>query len=146
MINSVLIPIDESVIVQQLIKKLSSYLDLEKIDIYLVNVSKPNPPATYSEYAYNDYSISIEHHKLACSAYAKKLFSKYEKVLAKAKHLELIHEFDDDIPNGIIHAAKKKKVDLIAMATHRYSGLKSILLGDKVHNVIVNSKLPVLVI
>ncbi len=60
MINSVLIPIDESVIVQQLIKKLSNYLDVEKIDIYLVNVSKPSPPATYSEYAYNDYSISID--------------------------------------------------------------------------------------
>lgn len=146
MLDKVLIPIDESDIVQRLIKKLPSYIDISQKEIYVVHISKPYPPSTYSEVAYNDYSISIEHHRVACKAHAQKLFAKYQKLLESAKKLELVHDFGDDIPSGILQAAKKKKVDIIAMTTHRYSGLKSILLGDKVHDVIVNSKYPVLVI
>lgn len=146
MLNKVLIPINESEIVTRLIKKIPSYLDITQKEIYFVYVSKPYPPSTYSEVAYNDYSISIEHHRAACKAHAQKLFTRYRKLLESAKQLEIIHIFDDDIPSGILHAAKKKKVDVIAMTTHRYTGLKSILLGDKVHDVIVNSKYPVLII
>lgn len=146
MLDKVLIPIDDSEIVHRLIKKIPSCLDIAQKEIYFVYISKSYPPSTYSEVAYNDYSISIEHHRAACKAHAQKLFAKYRKLLESAKQLELIHNFDDDIPSGILQAAKKKKVDVIAMTTHRYTGLKSILLGDKVHDVIVNSKYPVLVI
>lgn len=146
MLNKILIPVDESMIVHRLIKKIPNYIDIEEKEIYYVYISRPYPPSTYAEVAYNDYAITIEHHRAACKAHAAKLFTKYRNLMKLAKKIECIHDFDDDIPNGIIRAAKKKKVDIIVMTTHRYSGLKSILLGDKVHDVIVNSKYPILVI
>ncbi len=146
MLDKILIPINESAIVQRLIKKLPSHLEIPQKEIYFVYISKPYPPSSYAEVAYNDYSISIEHHRAACKAHAQKLFNKYRKLLELAKKIELIHDFDDDFSSGIIQAAKKKKVDVIIMTTHRYTGLKSIFLGDRVHDVIVNSKFPVLVV
>ena len=146
MLDKILIPINESAIVQRLIKKLPSRLEIPQKEIYFVYISKPYPPSSYSEVAYNDYSISIGHHRAACKGHAQNLFNKYHKLLEPAKKIELIHDFDDDISSGIIQAAKKKKVDVIIMTTHRYTGLKSIFLGDRVHDVIVNSKFPVLVV
>ena len=42
--------------------------------------------------------------------------------------------------------AKKAKVDVIVMASHKRTGIKGILLGSETHEVIVHSTLPVLVL
>ena len=146
MLNTILIPIDDSLIVKNLIKKLPTILDIETRTFYLLHVSEPFPPNVYSESALSEYYISDKQHRDFSNASAQKLFDKLSKYLNKSNKVSLIHIFDNDVPNGIIKAAKKYKVDIIAMTSHRYRGLKNVMLGDNVHSVIVNSKLPVLVI
>ncbi|MBI2510297.1 MAG: universal stress protein [Betaproteobacteria bacterium] len=52
-----------------------------------------------------------------------------------------------DVPyQQIIAAARKKKCDLILMASHGRRGLSSLLLGSETAKVLVHSKVPVLVV
>jgi nucleotide-binding universal stress UspA family protein len=46
----------------------------------------------------------------------------------------------------IIATAKKKKCDLIVMASHGRKGLSSLLLGSETAKVLTHSKIPVLVV
>jgi nucleotide-binding universal stress UspA family protein len=45
-----------------------------------------------------------------------------------------------------LDAAKKAKVDVIVMASHKRTGIKGLLLGSETHEVIVHATLPVLVL
>ena len=52
-----------------------------------------------------------------------------------------------DLPyQEIIGAARKKKCDLIMMASHGRRGLSSLLLGSETSKVLLHSKVPVLVV
>ncbi len=46
---------------------------------------------------------------------------------------------------GIIDAAKKKKCDVILMASHGRRGIKGVLLGSVTQKVLTHSKIPVIV-
>lgn len=144
--NTLLIPIDDSILVKNMIKKLPQILDISGKTIYLVHISDPFPPTIYSESALSEYYISEKSHRESCYEYARKLFESYKKLLAQADSVNLIHAYDSDISDGILKAAKKNKVDGIIMASHRYTGVANVLLGNKVHKVIVSSKFPVLVV
>lgn len=146
MLNKILVPIDDSPLVRYMIKKLHATIDLTGKSIFLVHISDPYPPTIYAESALSEYYISEDTHRKSCQDFARNLFEKYKKLLDEAGSVSLVHVFSDDIPDGILKAAKKNKVDCIAMASHRYTGVNNILLGDKVHKVIVSSKLPVLVL
>ena len=58
---------------------------------------------------------------------------------------EVFHTFSDSPYEAIIDAAKKKKCDLIFMASHGRRGLSGMVLGSETHKVLVHSKTPVLV-
>lgn len=52
-----------------------------------------------------------------------------------------------DLPyQSIIETARKKKCDLILMASHGRRGLSSLLLGSETAKVLLHSKIPVLVV
>ena len=146
MLNKILVPIDDSPLVRNMIKKLHATIDLTGKSIFLTHISDPYPPTIYTESALSEYYISEDTHRKSCQDFVRNLFEKYKKLLDEAGSVSLVHVFSDDIPDGILKAAKKNKVDCIAMASHRYTGVNNILLGDKVHKVIVSSKLPVLVL
>ena len=146
MISTLLIPIDESTLVKNMIKKLPELLDISGMNIFLTHISNPLPPMIYSEIALSEFYISEKSHRESCQVFAKKLFEGYKKLLPQASSVNLAHIFDANIAEGILKAAKKHKVDGIAMASHRYTGIDNVLLGDKVHKVIVSSKYPVLVV
>jgi len=46
---------------------------------------------------------------------------------------------------GIIDAAKKRKCDLIFMASHGHGGLKGVLIGSETQKVLTHCRIPVLV-
>ena len=146
MMNTLLIPIDDSTLVKNMIKNLPQILDISGKTIFLTHISDPLPPTIYSESALSEYYISEKSHRESCEEFAKKLFEGYKKFLPQASSVNSVHVFDSDISEGILKAAKKHKVDGIVMASHRYTGINNVLLGDKVHKVIVSSKYPVLVI
>jgi nucleotide-binding universal stress UspA family protein len=57
-----------------------------------------------------------------------------------------LHVSNTDLSAGILDAAKKAKVDVIVMASHKRTGIKGLLLGSETHEVIVHATLPVLVL
>jgi nucleotide-binding universal stress UspA family protein len=57
-----------------------------------------------------------------------------------------LHIANTNLSEGILDAAKKAKADVIVMASHKRTGIKGVLLGSETHEVIVHSKLPVLVL
>ncbi|MCW5605545.1 MAG: universal stress protein [Burkholderiales bacterium] len=73
-----------------------------------------------------------------------------DKVGELAKAAGVPHEsvaVNSDIPyQQIIEVARKKKCDLILMASHGRRGLSSLLLGSETAKVLTHSKVPVLVV
>jgi nucleotide-binding universal stress UspA family protein len=52
-----------------------------------------------------------------------------------------------DLPHqAIVEAAERLGCDLVVMASHGRSGLSGLLLGSETHRVLIESKLPVLVV
>ena len=58
---------------------------------------------------------------------------------------EVFHVVSDSPYEAIIDAAKKKKCDLIIMASHGRRGLSALVLGSETQKVLIHSKIPVLV-
>lgn len=51
----------------------------------------------------------------------------------------------EPIYQGILDAARRRKCDVIFMASHGRRGFKGLLLGSVTHQVLTHSKIPVLV-
>lgn len=147
MFRKILIPISDSKLVRQALKTMARHSSPLGEIAYLVFVSEPFLPSIYNGHTLSKYYTSLENHEKSCETYANKLFKQAKKVLEKTPiECRTLHVTDSDVATGILKAASKLKVDAIVMASHRYSGIKAITLGNHAHKVIVNSKLPVLVL
>jgi nucleotide-binding universal stress UspA family protein len=71
----------------------------------------------------------------------KKLIGSTEAVAA----IPFVGVRDNQAWQGIIDTAKKKKCDLIVMASHGRRGISALLLGSETTKVLTHSKIPVLV-
>jgi len=146
MFKKVLIPINDSKLVRQTLKTIAHHSSSLGEIAYLVFVSEPFLPSIYNGHTLSKYYTSLENHDKSCAAYANRLFKQSKKVFEKTPiECRTLHVTDSDVATGILKAASQLKVDAIIMASHRYSGIKAIALGNHVHKVIINSKLPVLV-
>ena len=58
---------------------------------------------------------------------------------------ETYYTISDSPYVAIIEAAKKKKCDLIVMASHGRRGISALVLGSEAHKLLVHSKIPVLI-
>ena len=92
------------------------------------------------------YGITQKYHQKVCEAYAKDVFKKAATVLGTGIKAKTLHISNTILSEGIFDGAKKAKADVIVMASHKRTGIKGILLGSETHEVIVHSKLPVLVL
>ena len=113
--------------------------------VTLVYVSDPMPPMIYSDSTMG-YGISVKEHKQACDAFAADVFKKAGTALGSSIKAKTLHIATGNLAEGILDGAKKAKADVIVMASHKLTGIKSMLLGSETHEVIVHSKLPVLVL
>ncbi len=92
------------------------------------------------------YGVSAKEHKVACDAYVKDVFKKATTALGSSIKANSLHIANTNLSEGILDGAKKAKADVIVMASHKRTGIKGVLLGSETHEVIVHSKLPVLVL
>jgi nucleotide-binding universal stress UspA family protein len=80
-------------------------------------------------------------------AHAGKLLGKVEKAAKEAGvKCETVAVVSDLPYQQIIETARKKKCDLIMMASHGRRGLSGLLLGSETAKVLTHSKVPVLVV
>jgi nucleotide-binding universal stress UspA family protein len=145
MFKHLLVPVDGSDVSKKSLKKVAELAKADGAAVTLVYVSDPLPPLVYSDSTMG-YGISAKEHKKVCEAYAKDVFKKAATALGTGIKANTVHISNTNLSEGILDGAKKAKADVIVMASHKRTGIKGILLGSETHEVIVHSKLPVLVL
>ncbi len=107
------------------------------------------PPATPIVYRNNlpvGYATPEEHAKLIEKTTAKHL-DFIERAATKAGvPYEGVHVTSDYPADAILDIAKKKKCDVIVMATQGQGGLRGVFIGSVTQKVLNQSKIPVLVL
>ena len=103
-------------------------------------------PSTYFGEGHTLRAPSPKDHAEIWQKTARKYLSTIE-VEAEVEKVpcEIFHTVSDSPYEAIIDAAKKKKCDLIVMASHGRRGLSALVLGSETHKVLIHSKIPVLV-
>jgi nucleotide-binding universal stress UspA family protein len=145
MFKHLLVPVDGSDVSKKSLKKVAELAKADKAAVTLTYVSDPIPPTVYSDSTMG-YGISQKDHKKVCDAYAADVFKKAMVALGSGVKASTLHIGNSNLSAGILDAAKKAKADVIVMASHKRTGIKGMLLGSEAHEVIVHSKLPVLVL
>ena len=85
-------------------------------------------------------------HKAAIEKSAASYLGVIEQSAKKAGvQCEVLTVTNDYPADTILAIAKKKKCDLIVMATHGRRGISGILLGSETQRVVTHAKIPVLV-
>ena len=145
MFKHLLVPVDGSDVSKKALKKVAQLASADKAAVTLVYVSDPLPPTVYSDSTMG-YGITQKDHQKVCAAYAQDVFKKAATALGSSVKAKSLHVSNTNLSAGILDAAKKVKADVIVMASHKRTGIKGLLLGSETHEVIVHSKLPVLVL
>ena len=145
MFKHLLVPVDGSDISKKSLKKVAVLAKADGAAVTLVYVSDSLPPMVYSDSTMG-YGITQKDHQKACEAYAKDVFKKSTAGLGVSSKAKTLHISNSNLSEGILDGAKKSKADVIVMASHKRTGIKGMLLGSETHEVIVHSKLPVLVL
>lgn len=145
MFKHFLVPVDGSDVSKKSLKQVAELAKRDGAFVTLVYVSDPMPPTIYSDSTMG-YGISQKDHQKVCAAYAADVFKKAATLLGPALKAKTLHVTNIDLAQGILEGAKKAKADVIVMASHKRTGIKNILLGSETHEVIVHSKIPVLVL
>jgi nucleotide-binding universal stress UspA family protein len=103
-------------------------------------------PSTYLGDGYTLRVPSPKDHAALWQKNARKYLSVIEVEAGVEKvPCAVFHAVSDNPYAAIIDAAKKKKCDLIVMASHGRRGLSALVLGSETHKVLIHSKIPVLV-
>jgi len=144
MFKHLLVPIDGSEITGKALKKVAEYAKADEAIVTLAYISDPMPPMVYADSTMG-YGFSQKEHKKVCDEFAKEIFKKATAQLAGVQ-VQTQHISHPNLAEGILEVAKKSKADVIVMASHKRTGIKGVLLGSESHEVIVHSKLPVLVL
>ena len=104
------------------------------------------PKLRYSSY---ESELAPEFKKQAAAAVLSEVNKNLLAIEKAAKEAgvpcETAQETSDQPYEAIIEAAKKRKCDLIIMASHGRRGVQGLLLGSETQKVLTHSKIPVLV-
>src|SRR5262245_15841575 len=106
----------------------------------------PATPVVYRDSLPVGFAQPGEHAQLIERTAAKHLGA-IERLAKKAGvRFEGLHATNDYPADAILDAAKKKKCDVIVMATHGEGGLRGMFIGSVTQKVLNQSKIPVLVL
>ena len=88
-----------------------------------------------------------EAHRNQAQAESDRLFATLRKsAVAAGVPFEAVLVEHNDVSQQVISTAKKKKCDLICMASHGRRGFAGVLLGSETNKVLTHSDIPVLVL
>ena len=145
MFKHILIPTDGSRLSLKAVKsaiKLAKALGARVTGFYAI----PDYSSTYYSDGHILHSPNAEEHAENARQHALRCLSVIEVEAAVEKiPCEVFHAIGDSPHEAIIEAARKKKCDVIVMASHGRRGLSAMVLGSETHKVLVHSKIPVLV-
>jgi len=147
MFKHILIPTDGSPLAAKGAKaglRLAKALGARVLGVYVIG---PYMPPVYADVAlmYVPGGTPEDYDK-AAKAHAAKALAVIEREAKNAGVRCTTESVTDLHPwQGILKAARRRKCDAIAMASHGRSGLGGLLLGSETARVLAHSKIPVLV-
>jgi nucleotide-binding universal stress UspA family protein len=144
--TSILVPTDGSKLSEKAVQQAMLMATMSHANVVALHVYPKFAGSPYGTFGPAE-DILAEAHVKQHEAEAGKLFDKI-KNLARAADVELDTALvqSNDVYAQIIATAKKKKCDLICMASHGRRGLAGVVLGSETHKVLTHSKVPVLVL
>jgi nucleotide-binding universal stress UspA family protein len=102
-------------------------------------------PVVYKHFLPVGYTTPEKHAKAIKRAAAHYLGVAEEAAKAAGVACETVCVTDDFPANAILAAAKKRRCDLIYMASHGHRGVSGVLLGSETQKVLAHTKIAVLV-
>jgi nucleotide-binding universal stress UspA family protein len=146
MFNTILVPTDGSKLSQKAVETailLASATGATLVGLHVYPKFGGSPYGTYGPAKDVMAEAHMRHHQEE----AEKIFAGITR-LAKAAGvaLDTVLAEENDVHKQIIAVAKKKRCDLICMASHGRRGLAGILLGSETQKVLTHGTLPVLVV
>ena len=146
MFKHILIPTDGSKLSQKAVKEAIEMAKGSNARITALHVYPKFSGSPYGTFGPAEDILEEAHAKQA-RADADRLFANVRKLTdAAGLALESVLVESNDVWKQVITTAKKKKCDLICMASHGRRGLSAVLLGSETHKVLTHSDLPVLVL
>jgi nucleotide-binding universal stress UspA family protein len=146
MFKNILVPTDGSKLSQRAVKEAIQLAKLTGAKLVTLHVYPRFSGSPYGSFGPSDDVIG-EAHERQHKAEAEKLFAAVKKIAGAAGvALDTALVESDDIYKQIITVAKKKKCDLICMASHGRRGLSGVVLGSETHKVLTHCAIPVLVL
>ena len=146
MFKHILVPTDGSKLSQKAVRQaieLASATQAKLTALHVYPKFAGSPYGTYGPAA----EIIGEAHENQARAESIKLFDAIRKLGdAAGITVDSILAENNEVWKQVIATAKKKKCDLICMASHGRRGLSGVLLGSETHKVLTHSDLPVLVL
>ena len=145
MFNTILVPTDGSKLSQKAVEQAMLLAKVTGAKLVVLHVYPKFPGSPYGTFGPAE-DILAEAHVSQHEANAGTIFAGIRNLASAAGvALDTVLVESDDIYMQIIGLAKKKKCDLICMASHGRRGLAGVVLGSETQKVLTHSAIPVLV-
>ena len=148
MFKHILVPVDDSALSFKAVTYAAKMAKASKGRITVLHVI---PPFTTPMYADGfilpaDVTSPAEYTKQTLR-FAQKLFARAHKATLRAGRITShgVTVVDDEPWRAIIATARKRRCDIVVMASHGRRGLSAVVLGSQTNKVLTHSKIPVLV-
>jgi len=147
MFKHMLVPTDGSTLSLKAAKAAVDLAKIHKSRITAIHVMAPYVPPTGGDgIMYYPESFSPQEYKKAVEKEAQKALAKVEALARRSKvPFDSIAVTHDQPWESIVNTAKRKKCDIIVMASHGRRGIAGLLLGSETTKVLTHSRTPVLV-
>ena len=146
MFNSILVPTDGSQLSEKAVLEAMLLAKMSRANVVALHIYPEFAGCPYGAFGLAEGMLA-EAHVRRNEAEAGRLFDGIKnlaRVTGVALETALVQS--NDVYAQIIAVAKKKKCDLICMASHGRRGLSGIIHGSETHKVLTHSKVPVLVL
>lgn len=146
MYRHILIPTDGSTLSMKAAKAGARLAKSLGAKVTAAHVIAPfSPPFTGEGYVYPEL-YDERAYKADARRHAEKSMAKVEKVVRASKvRFDSVVVTERTPWEGIIKAARRKRCDLVVMASHGRRGIAGVILGSETTQVLTHSKIPVLV-
>ncbi|MGC1816980.1 MAG: universal stress protein [Casimicrobiaceae bacterium] len=145
MFNNILVPSDGSSLSQKAVKEAIALAKVTGAKLTVLHIYPKFSGSPYGTFGPAEDVLEEAHDRQARES-SDKLFASIKKQAdaAGVSFASALVE-SNDVWKQIIAVSKKKKCDLICMASHGRRGLSGVLLGSETHKVLTHSDIPVLV-
>jgi nucleotide-binding universal stress UspA family protein len=145
MFKRILVPTDGSELSTRAVKQAVAFAKEHGAEVVGFYAAPDYHMSVYEDFVPPDF-VSPEQFKANTKRVAEQRLSTIVKAAEKAGvPCETLYSTSDKPHEAIIEAARKRKCDLIFMASHGRRGIAGMLLGSETQKVLTYSKIPVLV-